>query len=169
MMPITLTWILFKKVNMDYKTNILSQTFDVKDVLLPELAGLYFGTLDNKKVVFDYTLYFEENKIKPIDYKVFMRYNKHYIETLIKPNNLKTSEIFYQNTDGHILVVAELVFLFVAFANPELLLYFNSLITEVITDGVTHSNGFLYSMALQRLPNEALQDIMKERENGTGS
>lgn len=154
---------------MDYKTNILSKDIEVKDVLLPEISGLYFGSLGENKTVFDYTTYFEENQITPIDYKSFMRYNKHYIETLIKPNDVKTSEIFYQNIDGHILVSAELVFLFIAFANPEMLLYFNSLITEVITDGITHSNGFLYSMAVQRLPNEALKDIINERENGTGS
>lgn len=154
---------------MDYKTTILSKGIEIKDALLPELAGLYFGTISPNKTVFDYTAYFEENEIKPIDYKIFMRHNKHYIETLLKANEVPTSEIFYQNNNGHILVTAELAFLFVAFVNPDMLLYFNNLLTEVITDGFTHSNGFLYSMAYQRIPSEILQDIIKERQNESGS
>lgn len=153
---------------MDYKTNILNNELETKDRLLVEINGLYFGVLGENKVLFDYTAYFTENNITPIDYKVFLRYNKHYIETLIKPHNLSTAEIIYQNTNGHILIAAQLVFLFLAFADPEMLLYFNGLLTEVINDGITHSNGFLYSMAAERLPTDTLKDIIKERENGTG-
>lgn len=152
---------------MDYKTNILAKKLEAKETLLPEISGLYFGIIGEDKAVFDYTAYFEENELQYIDYKVFMRMNKYFIETIIKPTKKKTSELFYQNTDGHILIAAELVFFFLAFANPEMCLYFNSLITDVISDGVAYSNGFLYSMAAQRLPSEALNEIIKERQNGT--
>lgn len=94
-----------------------------------------------------------------------MRVNKHFIETLAKSNDKKTSELFFQNTNGHILVSAELVFIFLAFVNPEMFLYFNSLLTDVITDGVAYSNGFVYSMAANRIPSDVLSDLIKEREN----
>lgn len=151
---------------MDYKTNILSKELETKENILPEILGLHFGIMGEEKAVFDYTAYFEENELQHIDYKVFMRVNKHFIETLIAPSGKKTSELFYQNTNGHILVAAELVFLFLAFANPEMCLYFNNIITDAVSDGVAYSNGFLYSMAAQRLPSEALNEIIKERQNG---
>lgn len=155
---------------MDYKTNVLTNELEVKDELLIEIEGLKFGVLGENKVVFDYTAYFLENNLNPIDYKTFLRYNKHYIETLIRPNGLKTSEIAYQNTDGHILIASELVFLFLAFADPNLLIYFNALLSDVIQNGIAHSNGFLFTMANQRLSTNILQDIIKERENEpTGS
>ena len=117
------------------------------------------------KAVFDYTAYLETAELQPIDYKLFMRANKRFIEILAKSNNKKTSELFYQNTNGHILVAAELVFVFLAFVNPEMFLYFNSLLTDVVTDGVAYSHGFIYSMAAQRLPSEILGEIIKERES----
>lgn len=151
---------------MDYKTNILSKELETKENMLPEISGLHFGILGEDKAVFDYTAYFEENGLQLIDYKMFMRLNKHFIEILAKPSGKKTSELFYQNTNGHILVAAELAFLFLAFANPELCLYFNGIVADAISDGVAYSNGFLYSMAAQRLPSDVLNDIIKEQQNG---
>ncbi len=152
---------------MDYKTTVLRETLKTEEILLPEISDLNFGILSENKAVFDYTAYMEANQLTPIDYKVFMRMNKHFIETIAKSSGRKTSELFYQNTDGHILVAAELVFTFLAFVNPEMYLYFNSLLTDVISDGVAYSRGFMYSMAAQHLPSEVLSGIIKERENDT--
>lgn len=150
---------------MDYKTTILKKEIQTDETLLPEIAGLHFGFLEENRAVFDYTAYIEENKLIPIDFKVFMRANKHFIETLAKSNDKKTSELFFQNTNGHILVSAELAFIFLAFVNPEMFLYFNSLLTDIITDGVAYSNGFVYSMTANRIPSDVLSDLIKEREN----
>lgn len=152
---------------MDYKTTILNTGISVKEAFLPDIPGLYFGVLSEDKAVFDYTTYIEENKLQAADYKVFMRLNKHFIEPLIKSSGRKTSELFYQNTDGHILIASELVFLCLAFVNPELLGYFNALVSDAISDGVAYSSGFVYSMAANRLPSDVLDDIIKERQNDT--
>lgn len=152
---------------MDYKTTILKTGVEVKDTFLPDISGLYFGILSEDKSVFDFTAYVEENKLQASDYKAFMRLNRHFIESLAQLSGKKTSEMFYQNTDGHILIISELVFLCLAFVNPELLGYFNALVSDAITDGVAYSSGFVYSMAANRLPSEALNDIIKERENDT--
>lgn len=150
---------------MDYKTTFLQTEVQADEILLPEIENLYFGILDQNRAVFDYTSYIEANNLPVIDYKAFMRMNRHYIEALIKPTGLKTSELFYQNTNNHILVAAELVFLFLAFINPELCVYFNSLLAEAISDGVAYSHGFLYSMIAQKLPSEVLTEIIKERNH----
>lgn len=152
---------------MDYKTTILNNGIEVKDALLPDIPGLYFGVLSEDKAVFDYTAYIEENKLQASDYKAFMRLNRHFIEPLAKQLGRKTSDLFYQNTDGHILIASELVFLCLAFVNSELLGYFNALVSDAISDGVAYSSGFIYSMAVHRLPSDVLNDIIKERQNDT--
>lgn len=152
---------------MDYKTSILINELSVDDPVLPEINGLFWGQLNEDTAVFDYTRYFEENKIEPIDHKAFMRVNKHFIKTLIEVSGKKTSDLFFQNTNGHILVTAELAFLFLAFANPDLCQYFNNLIYEALSNGVAYSTGFIYSMAAQKLPDEVMQDIIKDRKDDT--
>lgn len=152
-------------MNMDYKTNHLSKELETKDNLLPEFTGLHFTTLGEDIALFDYTAYFEENELEPIDYKVFMRLNKHFINTIAKLRNLNTANLFYQNTNGHILVAGDLVFLFLAFANPALLNYFIALLTEIITDGVAVSNGYLYSNMSDRIPSDVLENLIIERQN----
>lgn len=147
---------------MDYKTNLLKKEAIVSEEILPEVAGLLFGEV-NEQVVFDYTAYFENNELEQIDYKVFMRTNKRYIDWLAKVKNKGTSDLFYQNTNGHILVAAELVFVFLAFSNIEMFIYFNGLISDVMTSGVAYSDGFVYAAAAERLPTEVLADIIKQR------
>nr|DAE12681.1 MAG TPA: hypothetical protein [Siphoviridae sp. ctOCb13] len=151
---------------MDYKVTILKKEIPTEETLLPEISDLHFGILAENKAVFDYTAYIEANKLQ-IDYKVFMRMNKHFIEILAKASGKKTFELFFQNTNGHILVEAELAFIFLAFVNPDMFLYFNGLLTDAISDGVAYSHSYIYSLAAQRLPSEVLNDIIKERKNDT--
>lgn len=152
---------------MDYKTNILKKELKTDEILLPEIEGLTFGLMDEDTAVFDYTAYIENNSLPTVDYKVFMRTNRHFIESLAKSVGKSTTELFFQNTNGHILIAAELTFLCLAFINPELCSYFNSLLTDVITNGVAYSHGFIYSLAAEKIPSEVMQDIIKERENDT--
>lgn len=147
---------------MDYKTNILNKEIEVQDVLIPEIPGLYFCELSKEKIVFDYTAYLTENEIEPVDYKLFMRLSKPYIEAIIE--TAQTSELFYLNKNNHILVDAELVFLFLTFVNKQLGKYFNNILADALMGGVAYSNGFIYNMAIQRLPSDILKEIIEERE-----
>lgn len=150
---------------MDYRTNILTTGVEANMTLLPDINGLYFGVLGGDMTVFDYTRYFEETKLEPIDYKVFMRSNKRNIELLMKQIGKTPNDTFYKNTDGHILVASQLVYTFLAQANTELMFYFNDLLHEILTDGVAYSNGFVYELAADKLPDSVLQDIIKSRKN----
>lgn len=149
---------------MDYKTNILKNEVKNFSEVLHEASGLLFGEVSDERPVFDYTAYFENNNLDFIDHKMFMRANRMYIETLAKSRGRNTSELFYQNTNGHILVGVELTFLFLAFANPEMLIYFNSLISDVVGTGAAYSDSFIYSAASERLPSEALLEIIQKRD-----
>lgn len=149
---------------MDYKTTPLNKELEMTENLLPEISGLHFGAINEDLILFDYTAFFEENEMQPIDYKLFMRNEKRRIEWLAQQAEKKTSEFFYQNTNGHILVSSELVYLFLSFASDDLFLYFNSLLHNALTLGVAYSTGFVYHQAADRLPTEALEEMIKSRQ-----
>lgn len=148
---------------MDFKTTILPNELETKEVLLQEFENLKFGILGDKLALFDYTAYIEAEGLPDINYKAFMRNNIRFIQIIAEYTGKSTSSLFFQNTNGHILVAAELAFLFLAYVNPELCAYFNSLLADVITDGVAYSQSFLYNKVYERLPSETLQEIVKER------
>lgn len=149
---------------MDYRTTILSQELIVDDPLLEDIDGLYFGFINEDRAVFDYTRYINENKLEPIDYKVFMRANKHFIEVIAADRGLRTSEIFFQNTNDHILIASELVFVCLAFIDNNLLRYFNALLTDITADGLAFSNTFILKTTTERVPSEVLKSIIRQRE-----
>lgn len=148
---------------MDYKTTYLKTNLSETEELFPELNELKFSSAIRGQIVFDSTHYIEANKLEPVDYKVFSRLLKSMIETIAKQFQRKTSELFYITPDGHVWITSELTFIYVAFINPEALLYFNSLIGDVMTDGVAYSDSFAYALAANHLPNEALSELIKQR------
>lgn len=149
--------------DMDYKTNVLQQEVEIDGIMFQELPDLHFGVINGQIAVFDFTEYIESNGIESMDYKKFMRLNKHYIETISKSYGKPTSMMFYQNTNGHILVAAELAFLFLAFVDPDMCLYFNSALAELMDNGISYSQSFIYKLAEERLPLDILKDIIKNK------
>lgn len=152
---------------MDYKANVLNDQLECKEQVLPDFPTLLFGTVPNGPLVFDSTAFYEANGIEEIDYKVFQRLNRRYIEGFVNNSDMKVTDMFYMNRDSHILMHHELVFLFLAFAEPALAAYFNGLIGEIMENGIAYSDGFVLSMASQRIPTEILQQIIKDRENAS--
>lgn len=149
---------------MDYKTNILTKQVTADTDLLPEINGLHFAIMGEGRAVFDYTAYFTENEAEFIDHKVFMRMNRRYIEAVAESRGRKTTELFYQDAAGHILADASLVFIFLAFAQKDLCVYFNDILADALSEGVAYSTGFVYSMAAKRLPDDVLRDIITNRK-----
>lgn len=148
---------------MDYKITVLPGQVRIEEEMMAEIPGLKFGVLQNGVAVFDSTSYIEENNLPNVDCKTFMRLNKSYIEHLAKASNRLTSELFYQNADGHILIAYELVILYLSFANPALYVYFTRIIMEAMDKGVAYTNSFVYEIASLHLPSEVLRDIIDER------
>lgn len=148
---------------MDYKTNVLSVDVNTTEQFLPEFENMRFGILDANRALFNYSEYFKLKGIPPVDYKAFMRANSHYINSIVSGTELRTSELFYQNPNGDILVAAELSLLFLAYIDSDLCKYFNGLLVSVISDGVAYSNGFAYGLAEERIPTNILKKIIKDR------
>lgn len=151
---------------MDYKTNTLTKQLECKEQALPDFPTVLFGVVPNGPLVFDSTEFYISNELQELDYKVFQRINKRYINSIIKNANVKASDLFYLNHDGHILMHHELIFLFLAFAGPSVAAYFNGILGELFANGVAYSDRFVTSLAAERIPDETLQQIIKDRNNG---
>ncbi len=152
---------------MDYKVNVLNDQLECSEQALPDIPTLLFGQIPNGPLVFDSTAFYAANGIEEIDYKVFQRLNRRYIEGFIKNTELKSTSMFFINHDQHVLMHHELTFLFLAFADPDLAAYFNGLIGEIMANGVAYSDGFALAMASQRVPTEILQQIINDRNHAS--
>jgi len=96
--------------------------------------------------------------------RIFMRNCKPFIEGFIRAGELDPSKMFYQNTDGHSLIHEQLVYLFLMFTSNVWLIYFNSLISDVINTGVAYSDSFLLKQAIQRIPSDVMEKIIETRK-----
>lgn len=150
---------------MDYKITNLSKKVVCDQQLLSDIPTLLYGNIQDGALVFDSTAFYESNGIDEIDYVTFQRLNKRYISGFIDNTSLKASELFFMNTDGHILMNHELTFLFLSFANPTLAAYFNGMIGELMSNGVAYSDGYVLALASERVPTEYLQQIIKDRND----
>lgn len=150
---------------MDYKISVLPQAIELKDSLIEDFSDLLFGTTPDGTPVFDATEYCNRVETESqFNARVFMRNCKPFIEGFIKAGELDPSKMFYQNTDGHSLIHEQLVYLFLMFTSNVWLIYFNSLISDVINIGVAYSDSFLLKQAIQRIPSDVMEKIIETRK-----
>lgn len=150
---------------MDYSISVLSQTIELKEPVIEDFPDLLFGVTPDGTPVFDATEYYSRTETESLfNARVFMRACKPFIEGFIKVGELSPGKMFYQNTDGHSLIHEQLVFLFLSFASNVWLMYFNSIISEAINNGVAYSDSFLLDQAMQRIPSDVLEKIIESRK-----
>jgi hypothetical protein len=150
---------------MDYKITVLPNSIELKDPLIEDFSDLLFGTTPDGTPVFDATEYCNRVETESqFNARVFMRNCKPFIEGFIKAGELDPSKMFYQNTDGHSLIHEQLVYLFLMFTSNVWLIYFNSLISDVINTGVAYSDSFLLKQAIQRIPSDVMEKIIETRK-----
>ena len=150
---------------MDYKISTLQKTIELKDSLIEDFSDLLFGITPDGMPVFDATEYcnrIEENF--QFNVKLFMRTCKPLIEGFISAGELDPGKIFYQNADGHSLIHEQLTYLFLSYTNKVWLIYFNSLLSDVIMNGVAYSDSFLLKQTIQRVPSDVLEKIIESRK-----
>lgn len=148
---------------MDYKITKLNDQLECKEQLLADFPTLLFGSISNDVVVFDSTAFCYENNIEEVDYHIFQRVNRKYIDAFVKYAEISQSQLFYINKNGHTLMNKELAFLFMSFAMPELSVYFNGLLGDLIANGVAYSDGFVMAMCVNRIPIDILKQVVNER------
>lgn len=150
---------------MDYKVNIIPNSIELKDPLIEDFSDLLFGTAPDGTPVFDATEYCNRTEEdSQFNVRLFMRACKPFIEGFIVAGELDPSKLFYQNTDGHALIHEQLTYLFLSYINKIWLIYFNSLLSDVITTGVAYSDSFLLKQTIQRVPSDVLEKIIESRK-----
>ena len=150
---------------MDYKITNLQKTIELKDSIIEDFSDILFGITPDGSPVFDATEYCnsaEENY--QFNVRVFMRSCKPFIESFIAAGELDASKMFYQNVDGHALIHEQLVYLFLSFVNKIWLIYFTSIISEVMNNGVAFSDSFILGQAIRRIPSDILEKIVESRK-----
>lgn len=148
---------------MDFKLTVLAKPVECDKTEITDIPTLKFGNLSNGQSVFDSTRYYEDNELEPIDYKVFCRICKCFINALVTRLDLNIGGLFFQNTDGHILMSKDLAILFLQFSNPDICTYFNQLVWDALETGIAFSDGMAATLAATRVPNDILQEIIDQR------
>ena len=150
---------------MDYTLNYLAKDIQCTgDALRESFESVKFGMVDDVEV-FDATECCALSEIEPVDYKVFSRVNKRYIETLIDAGMADRKELFYMNPNGHLLINSCLTIIYLAFIDKDIFLYFWSMLNEVVYNGIALSDSFLANLVMNRIPNHTLEEIIKIRNN----
>ena len=150
---------------MDYKTTSLTKAIKTEEQLVTEIPQLLFGSTEDGLPVFDATAFCEDVGIEGFNHKTFMRVCKPFIEGYVKNLKLNIAKLFYTNPDGHVLIAAELMNLFLSYADPRLLAYFDTILRDALENGVAYSLGFAIQSAAERVPTEILEDIIKQRND----
>lgn len=148
---------------MNYKLNVLKNKVECKERVFPEIP-VYTGTLENGEVVFDIDRYCYEAGIENENWVVFTQRHKHYVEQFAKIYEKNTSEMFYQNTDGHILIDFVFVFLYLMYINEELSAYFFTILSDVLSTGMGFSDTYIMELAAERLPDDMVARMINGKD-----
>lgn len=151
---------------MNYKTTVLTKDVECKTAVFADIPDLLFGTLANGQRVFDFTDYCNKNDMEEFTHTSFMRLCKRQIEFFVRNEDVDMAEMFFMNTDGHILVVEELVVIFLMFVSMNFFLYANQMVINVLEDGMAFSDSMVVALAGNRLPTDILEGIIENRKNG---
>ncbi len=141
---------------MNYKLNVLKKKVKCSERPFSEIP-ISVGTVGDGQSVFDIDQYCEEAGVEVEDWKIFTQRHRLYIERYAARAEKKTSELFYQNTDGHILMDLSLVFIYLIYKDDDLSAYLFSLLTDVLSDGVCFSDTYVVELAAERLPEEVVR------------
>ena len=150
---------------MDYKINALLNEVELKDVLIEDITDLMFGVTPDGTTVFDATEYCakaEEGVV--FNTSVFMRACRPFVDGYIEIEGLEVTKLFYTNKNGHALINAGMVYLFLAYVSRIWLAYFDSIVSEAIRTGVAYSDSFLFRQIMERVPTGILERIIESRK-----
>lgn len=123
---------------------------------LPEFPDMLFGNTTGNGSLFDATAYLQKT---PYTVDDFFDKCEFMIEALIKSYGLDTDKCFFINSDGHILIEGNFVYLFLSFVEPDFLAYMCDRCHDLFMNGVAVSDSYLLQSAYVRLDKESLNKI----------
>ena len=157
---------------MDYSINRLTTEIVCDQTPFSDFESLKLGYIENDGdpiTIFDSTEYCIASNIKYEGYRFFSRANRHYIELMAHNDIIDRKNLFYLNTNGHELINITLLPLFMMYIDVAIMLYFFSLISDLLNNGVAYSDNYIARLTMERIPNDVLQSIISIRNNGKES
>lgn len=150
---------------MLYKKNILTKPLPCNDKVMTDITSMRFGKLSDDVLVFDATFYCSQELHSQFQDKQFMMACRQWIDAIANDSKISISELFYVNTDGHVLLHKDLAVIFLMWADTNMLVYFMSLIEDALIDGIVLSDGLLLSMIIAKVPDKVLEGVLEGRKN----
>lgn len=127
----------------------------------PEFPDLLFGKATDGTMYFDATSYLQKKSDKNID--GFVQEYGPQIISVLAFNQLDTDDAFITNQKGDILIVPELVYIFLCYAEENFLGYINDRIHEMFVNGFCVSDAYLARTSSDRLSYETLKTMADEK------
>lgn len=153
---------------MNYKINRLNEPIECKQVKFPDIEALKYnkitGSDGSSTDIFNATAFCDSTGAE-VDINAFMRTQKGYIDKLIQEEIVKADKMFFMDNENNVYIASGLEILFLMFASKEYLIYFQELMEDVLTTGMAFSDGFVLKMAMERIPNDTLQEVIQQRNN----
>jgi hypothetical protein len=151
---------------MDYKLNRLAKELICDEVGISDVPALKFGHLENKQLVFNASEYLRTLE-RQDDYRTFSRAMRFWIESLAKGYGVSTAELFYANPNGDELYHEILTHIFLMYVDPAIMVYYNDLVDDVMTNGIAFSDSFVMELAQSRLPAELFQNLKNDSKKNS--
>lgn len=148
---------------MKPKLNILSKEAVCENIFFEDIPNLKMGAAGINLDVFDATEFCKASDIEEPPYYSFYTHCYRTIKAKAENDSIKEADLFYQNTNGHTLIHASLAMIYIQYVDPNIALYFDSIAAQCLLNGIAFSDSFAVNMAMERLPDETLQQIITVR------
>lgn len=149
---------------MKPKLNILSKTVNCATPIFEDIPSLKGGVIAPETEVFDATAFCETEKIEETPYHVFYSSCQRYIDAKIKNEGITSSDLFFQNTDGHTLMNATVALIFLRFTDADMSVYFDNITANCLIIGAAFSDSFVARLAMSQLSAKDLKEMANLRE-----
>lgn len=129
----------------------------------PEFPDMLFGTTIEGISVFDASDYLQNHSKSASIADFFMQYETP-IKALMKAYEIKESDVCMLSKESHFLIDSSLVYLFIAFVQPDFMAYICDRMQELFNNGFCVSDSYLYGKAKQRLSKGVIQAMIDESD-----
>lgn len=127
----------------------------------PEFPDMLFGTTAEGISVFDASDYLQRHKESASIADFFLQYEAP-IKALVEAYDIKDDDVCILSKESHYLIDSSLIYLFIAFVQPDFLAYICDRMQEMFSSGFCVSDSYLLGKTQQRLSAEVIQAMINE-------
>lgn len=150
---------------MKPKLTILNKPVECNTSIFEDIPTLKGGVIAPNIEVFDATAFYEKEELTEVSYASFYQSCKRYIDAKISNEDWTESTLFFQNPDGHLLINATIVLIFLRYAYPDISTYFDNIVACCLINGAAFSDAFVMKLASNQISNNDLQEIINQRKS----